>query len=182
MRPCPCDRRTRRPSGDGGFTLIEVVALLVLASVLAAAAVANLDRLSNTQASVASRQLLRDIAYARQRAVATGTVTWIAFDEAAESWTLLAEDPLNPGRANAVPLNDLATGDPFVQTLGDGVYGNVGLVSADFDTDVEVGFDWKGQPLAATESPLVAEGVVLLTGGHAIRVAVGTGYAVHDAP
>jgi type II secretory pathway pseudopilin PulG len=159
-----------------------MVALLVLASVLAAAAVSNLDRLGDTQSSVASRQLLRDLAYARQRAVATGTVTWVTFDDAAETWSILAEDPLNPGRTNATPLTDLVTGQPFVQTLGTGVYGNVGIVSADFDTDVEVGFNWKGQPLAATEASLVAEGVVLLTGGHAIRVAVDTGYAVHDAP
>lgn len=182
MGPRRSSTRTRRPLRDGGFTFVEMVAIMVLVSILAAAAVAQLDRLEDSQAGIASRQLLRDLAYARQRAVATGSVTWVSIDPVAETWTILHEDPLNPGRVNAAVLTDLSSGEPMVETLGTGAFVAVQLATVDFDGNDEVGFDWLGRPRGASEAALAAEGVVTLTGGHTIRVAAGTGYATHEGP
>ena len=52
MGPRRSSTRTRRPVRGGGFTFVEMVALMVLVSILAAAAVAQLDRLEDSQADI----------------------------------------------------------------------------------------------------------------------------------
>jgi len=127
---------TRRPDRGGGFTLIELVAVLVIVAVLAAVAVPSLDAIGETRAAMAARQLLRDLTFARQRAVATGTRTWVVFDIDAETWSVLGEDPAAPGRAGATVLTDPATGRDHVQRLDAGSFVGVGISSAAFDDDV----------------------------------------------
>lgn len=174
--------RTRRPRRGGGFTLIELVAVMVVLAVLAATAGPALSSIDGTRSAMAGKQLLRDLTFARQRAVATGTRTWVVFDTAAETWTILGEDPLSPGRGSATVLGDTATGGTFVQALGTGAFKNVGITSAAFDGDVEVGFDWFGRPYNAAETALAADGSVTLTGGHVVTVIAGTGLATFAAP
>ncbi len=172
----------RRLKGDGGFTLIELVAVIVIIAVMAAAAVPSLSNLPDTRAAMGSKQLLRDMTYARQRAVATGAPTWIVFDTTAQTWALFIEDLSNPGRANATALQDAATGRSFLQELNTGQLTGVEIISADFDSSNEVGFDWLGKPLNSTETQLAATGTVVLTGGHTISVVSETGHAYYTEP
>ena len=173
---------TRRPQRGGGFTLIELLAVPVIVAVLAAVAVPTLDTMGDTRAAMAGRQVLGDLTFARQRAVATGTVSWVVFDPDGETWSVLSEDPTAPGRAGATVLNDAATGRAYTRRLNVGSFVGVQIISASFDSDVEVGFDWLGRPLNASETALAAEGEVVLSGGCVIRVAATTGYAAYVSP
>src|SRR5690606_30212358 len=94
----PWTRWSRKASG---FTLLEMIAVIVIVAILAAVAVPTIGTVSATRGASAARQLLRDLTFARQRAASTGVPTWVAFDVANEKWTVLAEDPDNPGRAHA---------------------------------------------------------------------------------
>jgi len=173
---------TRRPHKVGGFTLLELIAVMVIVAILAAVAVPTVGSIGNTRGAAAGRQLLRDLTFARQHATATGTRTWVVFDVSSETWSVLAEDPSSPGRSSALVIDDAATGRTFVQTLGSGTYFGVGITSASFDGAAEVGFDWLGEPLNSGESALAANGVVTLSTGHTVTVLQGSGLAIFASP
>jgi prepilin-type N-terminal cleavage/methylation domain-containing protein len=182
MTPFARPNYDRRFARSGGFSLIEIVAVMSIVGILAVAAVPTLARLGDARASLAARQLLKDMTLARQFAVATGIRAWVTFDAAAETWSVLEEDPASPGRSGATVMTDFATGQPYTIELGDDSFSGVGITSATFDAGSEVGFDWLGRPLNAAETDLAADGTVTLTGGHVITVTAGTGYVSHTAP
>lgn len=159
-----------------GFTLVELVAVMVLVAILAAAALPSIDRLQASRVGAAHQQLLGDIAYARQRAVASGVRSWIVFDVGAQTWTHREEIPALPGLANAAVVDDPATGEALVVTLGVDEYVGVSLASAGFDGGAAIGFDWLGRPFNANETALAADGSVQFTGGLSITVRAETGY------
>ena len=51
-----------------------------------------------------------------------------------------------------------------------------------FDGGTEVGFDWLGRPLNASETSLAANGAVTVSGGHFLTVVKDTGHAIHFGP
>jgi len=165
-----------------GFTLVELVAIMVVLAVMAGVALPTLGNLTSTRAGMAARQLLRDFTHARQRALATGTTCWITIDMTAQSWTLLRDDPANPGLDDAIVLTDAGTGKDFVTFIGTAEYLGVDITACDFDGSVSTGFDWMGKPLDANGADLASEGTVTLTGGHQITVNAGTGMITHVTP
>ena len=96
--------RTRRAVRRGGFSLIELIAVIVILAILSATAVPTLSAITVNRQRQAARQLLRDMTLARQWAVATGTRTWVIFDTGAETWTVKAEDPEEGNFAGAARL------------------------------------------------------------------------------
>ena len=172
----------RRLSRGGGFSLIELIAVMIVVGILAAAVAPVLSATASTRAAMAARHLVRDLTFARQRAVATGTRSWVVFDTAADTWSVLAEDPNSPGRINAAVLTDPATSGPFVQSLGVNQFVGVQLVTAAFDGNDEIGFDWLGRPLNQTEAALAAQGSVTLSGSHVVTVEVGSGFVAYAPP
>lgn len=164
-----------RDRAPAGFTAIELVAVLVVVAALAAMTVPALASLGTSRAAAAARQVQRDLGYSRQRAVATGTRTWVVFEPSAERYSVLAESQSMPGRASATVLADPASGRDFVQELSTGALAATGIVSASFDGAPEIGFDWIGAPLNSAESPLAGVGTVALSGGWTVSVAPTTG-------
>jgi hypothetical protein len=95
---------------------------------------------------------------------------YIVFAPASETYTILAEDPANPGRANAQIIDDPSSGFPFVRTFGGDDLVTVDMVSADFDSTNEIGFDWNGKPLNGNQAALTSTGTVTLNGGNLVQV------------
>lgn len=164
--------------------MVELVAVMVVVGIIAGTAVVSLSATTGNRATMAARQLQRDMTFARQRAVATGTRSWLSFDTSNHTWSVLAENPSSPGRAGAVVLTDPATHDGFTQELDVGQFIGVQLSSVNFDTEDWIGFDWLGRPLKKTAetTPLTADGVVTITGGHTITVEMSTGHITYAGP
>ena len=106
----------------------------------------------------------------------------MVIDINAETWSVLNEDPLNPGRSGAIAAIDPATGAPMVVQLGAGTLAQTFITSVDFDGAAELGFDWMGRPLNATETLLLVQGVIETGGSHVVNVEPDTGHVTHVAP
>lgn len=159
-----------------GFTLIELVVVIVIAAIVAAISVPSLGSFASTRRAMAARQMVRDLDYARERAIATGTRTWVAFATGTNSYSVLQENPASPGRAGANVLADPAfAGKDYVQSLGTGDYAGVSIVRAEFGAGTDVGFDWLGRPSDSTAADLTDAGVVTLSGGTTVTVQAVTG-------
>ncbi len=168
----------------GGFTLPELVAVIIITAIIAATAAPSLSNFGHARSAIAARQALHDITFARQKAMATGIRCWVVFDADSplNGWSVLAENPDLPGRASATVVNDFATGRPFVQNIGEGSYHGVSIIAVDFDDASEIGFDWLGRPLNESESDLAGQGTVTFTGGHILTIEVGTGHVRYISP
>ncbi|MBX3356890.1 MAG: GspH/FimT family pseudopilin [Phycisphaeraceae bacterium] len=167
---------THAASRRRAFTLVEMIAVMVVVSVVAAVAIPSFSSIAGTRQIAAARLLLRDLTYARERAIATGTRVWVVFSVSGNSYSVLAENPAAPGRAGAAIIPDpSAPNRTYQQLLNTGEFSGVQIVSAAFDSQVEVGFDWCGRPLNTTSAFLAANGVVTLTGSKTVTVQARTG-------
>jgi prepilin-type N-terminal cleavage/methylation domain-containing protein len=171
------ERQRPGPGGQPGFTLIELITVVVILAVISAVALASLSNTSSSRSAVAARQVLRDLSYARERAIATGIRTWVSFSTATSSYSVLTEIIGNPGRSHAVVLPDPSGQGSYIQTLNVNQFAGIALTGAAFDSSAQIGFTWIGQPLNGAETNLAAPGVVTLTGGRTVTVQVGTGLA-----
>lgn len=156
-----------------GFTLIELIAVTVITSIIAAVAIPALSSMTVARKRVAARMVQRDLAFARERALAVGSTHWVVFTPSADTYSVLAENPSSPGRAGATAITDPATGKSMLVQLNAGEFAGVDMTAASFGSGAEVGFDWLGRPLATGGSRLSSSGTVTLSGGYSVTVAVG---------
>lgn len=142
-------------------------------SILAAVAIPALSSMSVARRRVAARMVQRDLAFARERALATGAVHWVVFTPSSDTYAVLAEDPASPGRSGAGPITDPATGRAMLVQLNSGDFAGVDLTAASFGGGAEVGFDWLGRPLATGGALLASSGTATMSNGYTVTVDVG---------
>lgn len=175
--------RDERPNRTGdcrcGFSLIELVVVIVLVAIMAAAAVPAIGSMTAAKPGAAARHLARDLTFARQQAIARGVTTWVVFSTTDDRYSLLVESTTSPGRAGATPLTDPATGRSFVQSFVDGEYSQVDLLSVSIGGagGTDLGFDWLGRPVNTSGTMLTATSTITLSGGYSVTVEPQTGLA-----
>ncbi len=151
---------------------------MVVVGIIAGTAVVSMSSTTGKRSAMAARQLQRDMTFARQRAVATGTRSWLDLDTVAQTWTVLVEDTGSLGRTDSLILTDPATGGDFVQALNTGTFVGVTMTVVDFDGEDWIGFDWLGRPLDETgeATPFGAHGSVTFSGGETVTIDKDTGH------
>jgi prepilin-type N-terminal cleavage/methylation domain-containing protein len=168
-----------RRSVRRGFTLHELICVIVLLAILAAASVPAIGGLESRRQRMAANAAAETLAFARQVAVATGTRTWIVFDLDDDRVRVYREDGTNPGRDGRALLVDPAEQVPFEQDLAAGAYRGGGLDTVEIEGDsLEIGFDYLGRPLLEDETRMTTDAVITLTGGHIVVVKAHTGHVM----
>jgi len=137
---------------EGGFTLFEVVVVLIIASILAVSVIPRWDTAQanlNRQADLLARNLQHVQTLAMQRAAS------LSINFSAGSYSV---------KQDAVVITDPATGNPFTVTLEDGVF---------FSSWGDFSFDSLGRPLSGVDlfSAVTSQ---TLTGGGRSRVVTTT--------
>jgi len=161
---------------------LELSAVMVIVGIIAGTAVVSMTSMTGNLSAMAAAQLHRDMTFARQRAVATGTRSWVQFDTVAQTWTVRVDDTGTPGWAASLVLTDPATGGTFVQPVNTGRFLGVTMTAVNFDGTDWIGFDWLGRSLKKDgpppTRPLAATGTVTFSGGEQITVDKDTGHIV----
>ena len=103
-------------SGQGGFTLIELVIIIVVLGILAAVAIPNYQNITSEAREAACRASLGalrsgiTIFYANE-AVTTGTATWPTLTELRTIGTVMEHEmPRNPYQSDANAPDSIVTG------------------------------------------------------------------------
>lgn len=160
-----------RPPGRG-FTLIELVAVIVVTAVVGLSAVASMSTTQATRQKLAVRQLARDLSYLRERALAGSTNAWVTFNTTADTYTLLADNPSSPGFSGAVAITDPATGQSFIGRWNTREFAAVDMVSS---TSTSFGFDWMGRPVNTSGTQLTGVVTITASGSRTVTIQPQTG-------
>ncbi|MDD5583402.1 MAG: hypothetical protein PHS99_09405 [Candidatus Marinimicrobia bacterium] len=118
--------RVSAPSA-GGFTLIEIVAIVIITAILAVVVIPNIfSSYSSIRVSTAINQVADDIRSCREEAEATRDTCWILFDVSNNCYTLYRNYPLG------TPLIHPLTGEMYRVQLGEGALSAIRLTSVSF--------------------------------------------------
>ena len=164
--------KPRQPSPRRGYTLIELVTVMVILALLSGGAATTLTGLAGTRRGSALAELAAGMTHAQNWARATSRTTWVEVDPANERVHFYVEDPLLPGKANRTPMTDPLAGGSYTLEFDEP---GAGLLAADFAGTNELAFGFDGEPSDANGAPLVTDGSVTIEGGSEIWVSPETG-------
>lgn len=151
-----------RPECGGGFTLVELMIVVVILGVAAAIAVPMVSSAGSLQLRSAINMVAADLEYAKSQAITTGQRHCVEFDATSETYRI------TDAAGNTIS-HPVKKGFPYVINFSnDGRLDQVDIASADFDGTGTVSFDYLGSPYNGGASPTALNsGVVILRAGGA---------------
>ncbi len=159
-----------------GFTLIDLVLTILIASLLSVAAMPYLESAGAVLVDATSRKLISDLSFARRMAHNRNTYCGISFDAGLEQYSVIY---YNASTGTTTAVTDPVKGTAMVVDFGlVPEFRGTDLQSPSFGGTSTILFDSRGIPSNASATSLASQGsVVLASGGAAktIRVQPNTG-------
>ena len=128
--------------GSAAFTLVELTVTVVVLSILSIAAISLLTSIPSSELTAVQVRVASAVRYAQELAMTRHTVHGVAFDVAANRFTVYENGN------TADPAKNPATAADFVVQLGTGKTAGVTLQSASFGGSSTVSFTPDGAPAA----------------------------------
>ena len=144
----------KTPASEDGFTVIEIMLVVVIIAIVAMVAIPMMTSAAGIQIKSAANIIAADLEYAKSMAIAKQRIYKVVFDASTETYWI--ED------AGVIIDHPVRKGFPYVINFsGDSRLNKVDIVSANFDSTVEVSFDYLGSPYNGSDNPLNS-GVITL--------------------
>lgn len=157
------------------FTLIELIAVIVIAAILSALAIPSIGAIGDARSAGAARVVSGTLEYGRETAINSGLHSWVSFDTNANTISLMANAEGTSSYVSATAMTDPRTGKPMVITLGSGDYAGVDLASVSLPKGSVLGFDWLGTPIDVDQQAFSSDATITLSGNVQITVSAMTG-------
>jgi prepilin-type N-terminal cleavage/methylation domain-containing protein len=147
-------RLRTRGASRGGFTLVEILAVIVILGIASAIVIPQIGTRDDMRVKAAARTLIADLIYAQNLAISTGQVVYVRFDVAGNSYSVLT-NPLSSKAKKGDPVQHPITQTDYVTAFGSSHRGweQVKIKSAvmngvdvNFRPEFTVGFDEIGSP------------------------------------
>ena len=153
---------------QNGFTLIEVIVIVVIVGVLAYFAVANFgDSHSRLQNESVLKKIISDVRYARELALTEGEETRVYFDQTNNRYYLKWD--------NGNYIQNPVGGGDFIVQLGEGEFSQVNITSSAFSAGW-LDFDTRGTPSNAGVPFSDELNLVSLYNSKSITITANTGF------
>jgi prepilin-type N-terminal cleavage/methylation domain-containing protein len=157
-RRCSKGGRNHLRAAHRGFTVIELVIVVVIIAIAAMVAIPIMSSASGFQIRSAANMIAADLEYAKTMAISKGQTFSVVFDETTESYRI--ED-----QNDTIIRHPVKKGfDYIVDFRTDSRLSKVDIEAVNFDTTSEVKFDYLGSPSNGANNSLNT-GVVSLRAG-----------------
>ena len=131
--------QSKNSLSNGGFTLIEILAVVVILAIAALLAVPMLSSAGGTQLRAAADMIAADIEYAKSMAISRQKQYFVIFDTTSDSYKIANESGLvtHPAKAGFQYI---------VNFKSDSRLNKVDIVEANFGSSNQVAFNYLGSP------------------------------------
>lgn len=155
-----------------GFTLAELIIVLVIISIIAAIAVPMYSSAAGVQLKTAANVIASDLEYAKSMAISTGQTYQVVFDTATESYSM-------KNSAGAVITHPVHIGANYIVNFAsDSRLNKVDIVSTTFGVGGTIKFDYLGTPYNGAGTILSNGSILIRAEGNTmtIKIEPTTGY------